>query len=66
MKLNKLLNFLSCFSFNNAHDSKDDIKLGKETDLFHSITGAFKMIKNNVEAITKKMGNSFILYKFIE
>ena len=52
--------------FNNAQDSKDDIKLGKETDLFHSITGAFKIIKNNVEAITINIGISFILYKFIE
>jgi hypothetical protein len=56
----------NCFSFSKAHDSNEDINPGKETDLFHSMTGAFKIIKNNVEAITNVTGNAFILYKFIE
>ncbi|MEL0008684.1 MAG: hypothetical protein VW741_02315 [Flammeovirgaceae bacterium] len=39
---------------------------GKETDLFHSMTGAFKIMKNNVEKITKIEESSFILERFIE
>ena len=49
----------NCFSFSNAHDSKDDIKLGNEIDLFHSITGAFRIIKKTVVKITIITGNNF-------